>query len=559
MKLRFRFPAIFLFVIIVTVTSCKKNNSEGRYIPATAHAAVHINLKSLSAKLPWSEIKNNPLFKSEHYTDSAWIKNIIDSPSVSGIDTDKEIMFFVQKENNGGYIAIEGNIKDEAAFKKFCSQLSGNNTVTENEGINYISRFPACMGWNSTKFVYIMDAPELQSMDDLHRRMKKDSIDITDHKQRDVSATCKSIFELEEKNSLATDEKFSDLLKEEGDLHVWVNTEDFYKDVKLPGMFALLNLEKFYKGSVSTASVNFENGSIKINAHSYSNAELSKVFKKFSGGKASEEMLKRIPGKDVAAALAVNFKPEALMEIAKVINLDGIVNGAAPVLGFNTSDFIKAIKGDIVLGLSDFKMITDSITLYETGLHFPVIKHTFNTVFAASVADTTAFNKLIFNGKRAVAAFVNTDEVPLAYNYNSNYFSLSNTQANADAFINAPANSREFINKISGSPVAGYANLQSFIKGFESVAVKDSSSKKMYDASLKTWDNILLKGGEFANGALNYTIEINMGDKNSNSLKQLNQYFALLGEIMNSQKRKELEDMRAMEDAMPVEEEPKDK
>ena len=551
MKLRFCLPVVALFTVIISVVSCKKNNAEGRYIPSDANLAVHINLKSLSSKLPWSEIKTNLLFKDTYNTDSTWIRNLLDSPAAAGIDTDKDIVFFAQKETNGGYVAIEGSIKDEAAFKTFCSRTTDNATLTENDGINYMSRFPACIGWNNERFVYIMDAPHLQKMDDLHRRMKRDSIDITDHKSRDITATCKNIFLLEEKKSLAADDKFSALLKEQGDLHVWINTEDFYKDVRLPGMFSLVNLENFYKESITTASVNFENGSIKINAHSYSNKALAAIYEKFSGGKVNEAMLKRLPGKDVAAALAVNFKPEAFLEIVKLLKLDGIVNAASPVIGFNTNDFIKANKGDIAIGVADYKMVNDSITPEETNMPFAITKPVFNYVFAASVADTTSFNKLIFNAKRGVAAFINTDEVTLAYNYNSSYFSLSNTQSGADAFINAPANNREFISKISGSPVGGYINLQSVIKAFETLATKDSSSKIMYDASLKLWDNVLLKGGEFANGALNYTIEINMLDKNTNSLKQLNQYAALIGEMMNRQKRKELEDMRAMEDAFP--------
>lgn len=560
MKLRSWLTVMSIFVFVVIFTSCKKNNSEGRFIPANAHAVLHINLSSLSSKLPWNEIKNNPLFKEANDTDSSWIQNIVDSPAVSGIDRDKGIVFFIQKENNGGYIAVEGNIKDGDAFQTFCNRITNNAALTESEGINYISRFPACIGWDNNRFVLIIDAPELQKMDELHRRMKTDSIDITDHQPRDLKATCKSIFELEEKKSLAADEKFSAVMKEQGDLHVWINTEDFYKEVKLPGMLGLFNLEKFYKGSVLTAVANFENGSIKINTHSYSNKELTKIFEKFSGGKVSEDMLKRIPGKDVAAALVINFKPEALMEIAKLLNLDGIVNGAAPMIGFNADDFIKAGKGDIVLGLSDLTMVNGSITANEAGMPFAVTRPVFNAVFGAAVADKNSFDKLIAAGKKADPSFFNTgDDMPLAYSYNGTYFALGNSQANTDAFINAAGNNGAFINTITGSPVGGYCNLQSFIKAFETVATKDSSSKTIYDASLKLWDNVLLKGGDFGNGALNFTIEINMLDKSTNSLKQLNQYATLASEMMSRQRKKELEDMRAMEDALSPAEELKGK
>ena len=522
--------------------------------------AVQVNLKSLSSKLSWNELKKHSLFTEAYNTDSTWIKNFLDSPAVSGIDTDKGIFFFVQKENNGGYIAIEGSIKDEAAFKIFCTRLASNTAIKEEAGIQYITRFPDCVGWNDKQFIFVMDAPEMQQMDELNRRMQQDSIDISNHSPRDVAATCKSLFELEEKKSLAANDKFGSLLKEEGDLHVWANTEVFYRDVKLPDVLGMINLEKFYKESITTAVVNFEKGRIKVNAHSFSNAALSKVFEKFAGGKVSEAMLRKLPGENVVAALAINFKPEALLEIAKVINLDGIINTYSPALGFTTNDFIKANKGDIVFGVSDLTMVADSIPATEMYIPFTMYKPAFNTVFAAAVADKNSFDKLYNTGNKAAAMFLNTQGYPLFTTYNNNYFVMGNTKANADAFINAtPDKNHDFVNAMAGSSVAGYINLQSLIKGLTGKDSSSSVNRAMYDASLKLWDNMLLKGGDFANGALNYSLEINMMDKNTNSLQQLNTYATVMSNLIEQQRKKELEDMRTMQDAFPDEVIPKTK
>ena len=549
----------FVNLLLVTflISSCSKINSEGRHIPATVNVAVQVNLKSLSSKLPWSEIKKHSLFTNAYNTDSAWIKNFIDSPAVSGIDTDKGIFFFVQSEKNGGYIAIEGSIKDETLFKTFCSRVAGNAEIKEVDGIQYINRFPDCIGWNNNQFIYVTDAPQMQRMDELNRRMQQDSIDISNHTPRDILSTCKNLFELDAKKSLAANDKFSALLKEEGDLHMWANTEIFYKDIKPAGVLSLINLEKFYKESITTAVVNFNNGSIKINARSYSNAALTDVFEKFAGGKVSEEMLKKIPGNDVVAAIAVNFKPEALLEIAKAINLDGIINTYSPTLGFTTNDFIKANKGDIVFGISDFKMVTDNDPESGATMPFTMYKPSFNAVFAAAVADKSSFDKLSNTGAKAASMFLNTEEFPVFTSYNNNYFVLGNSKETADAFNNSPAgNNRDFISKISGSPVGGYVNLQAFIKG---MSEPDSSKRVVLNASLQLWDNILLKGGDFENASLNYTLEINMIDKNTNSLVQLNNYAATIAGVLEQQRKKEMEDMRTLQDAFPGDTIPKTK
>lgn len=223
-------------------------------------------------------------------------------------------------------------------------------------------------------------------------------------------------------------------------------------------------------------------------------------------------------------------------------------------MGFTLDDFIKANKGDILFALSDLKMVADTTAVnseYEE-LAPRMPKPEFNFVFAASVADKDAFNKLIATGKKAGGALLNNGGAfTLAYANNPSYFALANSQENADKFIAGGSNNAELISKISGEPMAFYVNLQSIIKTIGTAgAVKDSSSKIIYDASLKLWDNVTMKGGKFSDGASNSTIEINLLDKSTNSLKQLNQYVFTISEIVREKKRKQKEDMMAFEDAV---------
>jgi hypothetical protein len=46
----------------------------------------------------------------------------------------------------------------------------------------------------------------------------------------------------------------------------------------------------------------------------------------------------------------------------------------------------------------------------------------------------------------------------------------------------------------------------------------------MWDESVKMWDNALITGGDYTNGGFNQQFELNLMDKNTNSLKQLFQY-----------------------------------
>ena len=69
----------------------------------------------------------------------------------------------------------------------------------------------------------------------------------------------------------------------------------------------------------------------------------------------------------------------------------------------------------------------------------------------------------------------------------------------------------------------------------------DSTEWLVADASVKTWQDIVFYGGEFKNNATHMHAEINMGDKNTNSLKQLNSYVSVIARIMDEKEKKEKE------------------
>ena len=223
-------------------------------------------------------------------------------------------------------------------------------------------------------------------------------------------------------------------------------------------------------------------------------------------------------------------------------NLDGLANMGLKSVGFTMDDFIKANKGDILFGVSDLTMKTDSVK-YNLGDKDEISVHekpSFNYVFAASIGDKDAFNKLIAAGKKLGSDEMgDSSKSPFAYNSNGTYFTIANSKENADKYLAGANTNFDFINKINDQSFGAYLNIQVLLKTFESEAAKDSSAKEVLDASLKLWDNISMKGGDYKDDAMTQTVEINLVDKTTNSLKQLNEYAAKLGKVYKTKKDKE--------------------
>ena len=95
----------------------------------------------MTKKLPWDDVKQNAMFK-QLYQDStldAFVKNALDNPENTGIDTKKDFLFFVQKDSTGGYVAMEGSITDKEKFKKFNAEATKSTQATEKNFFQFLN------------------------------------------------------------------------------------------------------------------------------------------------------------------------------------------------------------------------------------------------------------------------------------------------------------------------------------------------------------------------------------------------------------------------------------
>lgn len=546
MKLRTQFLLLAAVTLSFIFASCSKTNEQGKLVPNDAAIVMHINGQSLSSKLPWEEIKANPLFQ-KMYADStipAFVKNILDNPENSGINIKSDFIFFAKQDTSGSLAAFEGSVKDTEKFKLFNQEATKGGSETEKGGLHFISRSPACVGWNKDRFVYVFSTPDF--------RKRSGTNTMTDQtKPIDLLAACKAIFDLPAKNSLGSNEKFTALMKKAGDFHIWINTEEITKSAQSMAALSMLKMDKLYEGSLTVGTANFENGKIAVDFKSYTGKLLNDLLKKYSGDKINEDMLKRIPAKDVAAIFALNFKPEGINELLKMMGMDGLANIGISTMGFSLDDFIKANKGDILVAVTDIKTNPDTIHLQNDASAVVGKSAKPDFIFAASIGDKESFNKLIAAGKKLMGpkmVYSDSAAPDLSYNLNADYFAIGNSKEKVDKYIAGGNSNFDFMSKFSGNPFGGYINLQYIMKAMETEMTKDSSAKIAFDASMKMWDNVYMTGGKYADGGISYSMEINLVDKTSNSLKQLNLYLGKLSFLEKWRKDKqELSDLRMEE------------
>jgi hypothetical protein len=129
-----------LCTVSLFIFSCSKSNEEGRFIPGDAALAVIVNGQSITEKLPWTEVKNNPLLQ-EAIADSAisaTVKKILNDPNNTGINTKTNMVLFMKKDSTGAYLSFQGKISDKELFRTFNLEVNKGAKEEIKDGIHFV-------------------------------------------------------------------------------------------------------------------------------------------------------------------------------------------------------------------------------------------------------------------------------------------------------------------------------------------------------------------------------------------------------------------------------------
>jgi hypothetical protein len=511
-------------------------------IPKNAMMVVHLNMSSFTGKLKFEDIRQTNWFQSLYNDTStgSLSKKIMDNPQTAGVDLTKGLFIFLQKPANAeAQIVIEGTVSDASAFESFLKQVDAAATPAKDGEVTMVSlNNKGVVGWKNGKFIYVTNGQNFSKtmgevMDSLSNKMSVTS------SPDQLKNSCKALFGLSDDASMTKVENFSKLLKEKGDLHWWANSEEVIKTAGQSYM-GMPSLESLLKGLISTATVDFNDGKIEMKQKMYGSDALMDIFKKYSGKTVNSDMIKNIPSKNVAAIVAVNYQPEGIKELIKVLGFDGIVNMGLSQAGITIDDFVKANKGDVLFSVSDLAVKQDSGVQHGIKLSADA-----SYLFAVSIGDKRSFNKLMDIGKKFGG---DIDQEGVHNAINDKYLAIGNNQQFVSGFIQGNKNTFDFTSRFDGHPVCVFVDVQKILSNMPENIANDSSTAKIIAESKKLWENLYSLGGEFKDDGVVATTEINLIDKTTNSLKQLNQYADII--YVEFKKKQAMDDDKSMKEDM---------
>ena len=521
-----------LFITGLAVSSCSSKNEEGAFIPSTALTVSIMDLKSMQKELTWEEIKNTGWYqtfsKSTQLPD--WTKKVLGTPEQSGINFKKSLVIFSNKNIAGKYYwAAEGSLENQRDFDQFNKEFSnaGEIKITGKVSTLLLSK-NQLIGWDDSHFVYISTNLSMPALSMQKTEMEVDSIELTGQEMIDE---CLNIFQLKEDNSLAKNKPFSALLKEDAAIKIWVNGGKIMKSDPGAGITNILNTDVFFNNNISTFAINFNKGVIDIKQHQYASKEFINFLKKNLGSNIKRDMAEKIPSQDIMAILALNLKPEGLQNLVKLSGAEGLANMFLQKAGFNLEDLSKANNGNFLIAISEVKNNqTENDTLKEGFSEKIKMPVSFKGIFAIGVNDKPSFQKIIDGAGQIIGSDLMNKMAHIKLTDKT--MVISNSEDFANEYLNnQQANSLPFIKEFTGHPVVAYLDLQKLISLGSESRKRSAAGNEFIQKNLQMWQSIMVNGGEIKEEALQINIKINLMDKNTSSLKQLNSYLYSISEL----------------------------
>jgi len=516
----------------VIFVSCKNAGKSDLPIPKDALMVLHINTNSLTSKLSWKEIKESNWFKdmADDEKDSV-TKKILEDPESSGVDLKSDFAYFIKKQGTGGYMVLEGKLKNESSFETMVKSIKKDIEVKKDGDMKYASLGGSgVLTWTDNRFFVVNDAPMFAQSNPFGRRTYGNPGAFSPDSLRNFT---KDLLTLKSDNSIENDDRYSSMMKESGDIHLFFNTGDYASSMG-GGMLSMLKMNTLFQGNAATYTLNFDDGKITVKTKAYFGDEMAKVIDKFETKKISEAVINRIPSRDVVGYFAGNIDPKGIREMLRVTGLDGMANGFFGQMNYSLDELLNALKGEFILAVTDLSMKKHDVTMpsYGEGMKPQTLSRTepdFHLVFASSINNRQSFDKLLNIVEKQMGS-VPKDKV--SYKVSNDWFVAGNDSASVNGFLAGGNNKVPFADEISGHSGGLYIDLQK-ICTVSAAAAKNAYDSAQSKAMVETWQNVIGKTGDYKNKTVSGEFTINMIDKSTNSLKQLNQ----LGEKMSAAKK----------------------
>jgi hypothetical protein len=522
----FRFIPIIVCMLFL-FSSCSKPSENSRYISKDAIGVLSINTSELVKKVAWSALSGSPIFKD--ITGKAGGDSASFDIEKTGIDIATFFAYALpdQRLASKSRFMVIIPLKDATKFQAFVKEKFPKAKIeTKGELTFAVLNENVTIGWDKKTAIAAAATPKTQWSEEGQPLPAADNTTI-------LTEEVQKTFALKEDQSLAKNDKFTDLQKAGHDISFWLNYEALANGMpqeqigSAGAIFA--SQKKLLKDAFIAGGVDFEKGKIKGDATYYFNPTVKAIADAMESKSVNNDLLKRVPGNQMNLMMSYHFNPQGIKAMVDTMGVGPLANAALKEFNLTIDDILNAFTGDFLLAVTDFAVSTESksYTMNGNAVNYTSPVPTFKASLSFKIKDKAAFDKIM---QVAVTNQMLTTSAPGVYSFssfvtlasNGEYAAVSNDPVVASAFLVSPGNANFNVPaEVKNNPYGFFADIKNSIKSVPLDLLYGKEDTAVFHDARNLLESISAHGGKVKGSQSDFHFEVNFQNKEENSLMQI--------------------------------------
>lgn len=534
--MKFKTLILAALVILTGAMAHAQTNPLYKYIPSGSRMLMSFNPLKIAAKIPGEVFRQSSMYKDMLKSDNGTLSALLTNPSGSGIDFSTDFIISTDSSENAAPV-LTGRLADQSRFAALMKEMNKSSEdsilVSGNNHLILPKSFGPAIAWNDEVFV-------ITGMGRAKKELNGVFADTTDTRDMDVRMN-----EVIERNQTHLREQcfaaltanngglsfnspvFTNLMNETGDIKIWnsgqpkMNT----KAVKQLPQFLTNFMSRMQaaNGSESTSIIQFEKGKIAGTIRNFINPETGAIHQKYPQEELPTSLVRRLPEGKILMLMMTSSNKEKARELNAKNGMNELMDSLNHFLKMDAGIFQKAFKNKVLFSIMELPSKEEAPEGKKNFLE------NMGLFIVLPVADKAAVGKLKELADSKLDSLANTEKGEKimgsfrpVIRYNDSLCVISLSAGMADAYLNNPGTAA----LPAWLPASQYGSMWMNIN-FREILTMVSSKKgkpgKNGQAAemFSSFDQIIMTGGEYANGSLNSRMEFRFTNQDKNVLEQL--------------------------------------
>ncbi len=512
-------------LLAVVFSSCNSKPDHRKFIPKDASVVVGVNLNALSKKIAWNVITGSKLFKEmESRMHSSSGSSVMSGIDKAGVDVMNTFYVYVKPDSRfstGMQVTAIVPLSDADEWEAYIKKNFPKAEVQQHNKLKMANmEGDMYLGWNKHVLI-VMNALAGNS---------------------DMGAELDNVFNIADDNSIKSDKHFESLQGAGHDLSMWVNYAQImntYND-RMASQSPVAISPSMWKETAFACGFDFVKGKITGDMAYYTSKSLEEIYKEFGAKNVDNDMVSRLPGKNLDMLMAIHFSPKAMRAMMDSTGMLGLANGQLQAQGTNVDNILDAFTGDMAFLVNDLQI--GSNTSATDGYQSPFQYNNYCMSVVMKVNKKDNFSKLMeFAPQVGMLPVADGYTLPVTAKdsvfvvYNGDYAVFSNKYGNASAILHGKTEQQlapALASETKGHPFNLFVDVQEAVRQIDISKALSTGDVAMLEESKKLLSSISFNGGEYKNNAMQGHMEINFTNKEENSIITLLDYGMRMSDAM---------------------------